>query len=444
MKNVDLISTTKNESLINGSVKISREKSYHTLELNGKSYQTIEGFGGCFNELGYIALNKVSKDKKEEVIKNLFDKEECNFTYCRLPIGANDYAASWYSLNETKGDYEMKNFSIDRDKECLIPYIKDAEKYSEKLNLFASPWSPPIWMKFPEVYNFGKLIWEEENLKAYALYFKKFVDEYEKEGIKINAVHIQNEPIADQKFPSCVWSGKEMRDFIKRYIGPLFEESKMDTEIWLGTLNSPYDDYGDDNWKFGQYNNFANTVLSDKDARKYVRGVGYQWGGKHALMQTKVAYPEMKIIQTENECGEGNNSWEYAEYVFNLMWTYLMNGACAYTYWNMVLEEDGVSTWGWKQNSLITVTKDKEIHYNPEYYLMKHFSKYVKPGALMKGLRGDFAGNALAFENLDGSIVLELLNPFDEAQEVTFKLENINYNFTVKPHSFNSLISPKG
>ena len=295
-------------------------------------------------------------------------------------------------------------------------------------------------MKFPEVYNFGTLIWEEKNLKAYALYFKKFVKEYEKEDIIINQVHIQNEPIADQKFPSCVWSGKKIRDFIKDYIGPLFEESNMDTEIWLGTLNSPYDDYGDDNWQFGQYNNFANMILSDKNARKYVSGVGYQWGGKHALLQTKIAYPEIKIIQTENECGEGKNSWEYAEYVFNLMWTYLMNGACAYVYWNMVLEEGGISTWGWKQNSLITITKDNSIYYNPEYYLMRHFSKYIRPGAVMKGLKGDFAGNALAFENPDGSIVLELLNPFDEDQEITFNLNEINYNFTVKPHSFNTLI----
>jgi glucosylceramidase len=440
MKQAVLISTTQNECLTNGKVHISKEKSYHTLELSGESYQTMEGFGGCFNELGYIALNKVSKNKKEEVMKKLFDPEECNFTYCRLPIGANDYAASWYSLNETKGDYEMKNFSIERDKGCLIPYINDAEKYSGKLTLFASPWSPPTWMKFPEVYNFGTLIWEEENLKAYALYFKKFIESYSKQGIKIDQVHIQNEPIADQKFPSCVWSGKQLRDFIKEYIGPLFEESKMDTEIWLGTLNSPYDDYGDENWQFGQYNNFANIVLSDKDAKKYISGVGYQWGGKHALLQTKVAYPEMKLIQTENECGEGKNSFEYAEYVFNLMWTYLMNGVCAYTYWNMVLEENGVSTWGWKQNSLVTVTKDNNVHYNPEYYLMRHFSKYVKQGAVMKGLKGDFAGNALAFENPDGSVVLELLNPFDEAQDVTFNLKGTNYNFTVKPHSFNTLI----
>ena len=440
MRKATLISTTRTDSLVSSTIDISKDKSYHTLELNGESYQTIDGFGGCFNELGYIALKKIPNDKKEEVLRNLFDPEECNFTYCRLPIGANDYAESWYSLNETKGDYEMKNFSIERDKECLIPYIKEAEKYSGELNLFASPWSPPTWMKFPEVYNFGTLIWEEKNLKAYALYFKKFIEEYQKEGIKINQVHIQNEPIADQKFPSCVWSGKQLRDFIKEYIGPLFEENKLDTEIWLGTLNSPYDDYGDENWQFGQYNNFANTVLSDKDAKRYINGVGYQWGGKHALLQTRIAYPEMKLIQTENECGEGKNSWEYAEYVFNLMWTYFINGVSAYTYWNMALEEEGISTWGWRQNSLITVTKDNDVKYNPEYYLMRHFSKYIKQGATMKGLKGDFAGNALAFENPDGSVVLELLNPFDELQEVTFSVNGEDYSFNIQPHSFNTLV----
>lgn len=440
MRKISLISTTEYEVFTNENVYINDKKAYHTLELNEQSYQTIEGFGACFNELGYITLNKITEDKKEEVMKNLFDPSECNFTYCRLPIGASDYAASWYSLNETKGDYEMNNFTIERDKGCLIPYIKAAEKYSGKLNLFASPWSPPTWMKFPEVYNFGTLIWEEKNLKAYALYFKKFIEAYKKEGIKIDQVHIQNEPIADQKFPSCVWSGEKMRDFIKGYIGPLFDESKLDTEIWLGTLNSPYENYGDKNWRFGQYNNFANTVLSDKDARKYVSGVGYQWGGKHALLQTKVAYPEMKLIQTENECGEGKNSFEYAEYIFNLIWTYLINGVCAYTYWNMVLEENGVSTWGWEQNSLITVTEDNNIRYNPEYYLMRHFSKYVKQGAIMKGLKGDYSGNALAFENQDGSIILELLNPFDEMKEITFCFEGVNYNFAAKPHSFNTLI----
>lgn len=118
----------------------------------------------------------------------------------------------------------------------------------------------------------------------------------------------------------------------------------------------------------------------------------------------------------------------------------LYNGVNAYTYWNMVLEEEGISTWGWKQNSLITVTKDNDVKYNPEYYLMRHFSKYIKQGATMKGLKGDFAGNALAFENPDGSVVLELLNPFDELQEVTFSVNGEDYSFNIHPHSFNTLV----
>lgn len=440
MREVKLISTTKENKFIENNVRISSNKNYHCLFLNGNKHQKIEGFGGGFNELSYIALEKVEKGKRDEVIKNLFDKEECNFNYCRIPIGASDYAESWYSLNEVEDDYEMKCFTIERDKKYLIPYINSALKYNDNINFFASPWSPPTWMKYPKVYNYGRIKWEEKNLKAYALYFKKFIEEYEKEGIKISQIHIQNEPIADQKFPSCVWSGENMRDFIRDYIGPLFESNKVNAEIWLGTLNSPYDDYGDENWQFGQYNNFANIVLSDKKARSYVSGIGYQWGGKHALLQTKLAYPEIKIIQTENECGEGKNSWEYAEYVFNLMWTYLINGASAYVYWNMVLDEGGISTWGWKQNSLVSITEEKKIRYNPEYYLMKHFSKYVKKGATLIGLSGDYAGSSLAFENEDGSIILQLLNPFSENKKITFVYNNTNYNFEVKAHSFNTLI----
>lgn len=440
MRDIKLISTTKENKFIENNVRVSSDKNYHCLFLNGNKHQKIEGFGGCFNELSYIALEKVEKEKRDEVIKNLFDKEECNFNYCRIPIGASDYAESWYSLNEVEGDYKMKHFTIERDKKYLIPYINSALKYNDNINFFASPWSPPTWMKQPKVYNYGRIKWEEKNLNAYALYFKKFIEAYEKEGIKISQIHIQNEPIADQKFPSCVWSGEKMRDFIRDYIGPLFEANKVNTEIWLGTLNSPYDDYGDENWQFGQYNNFANIVLSDKKARRYISGIGYQWGGKHALLQTKLAYPEMKIIQTENECGEGKNSWEYAEYVFNLIWTYLINGASAYVYWNMVLEEGGMSTWGWKQNSLVSIIEEKGVRYNPEYYLMKHFSKYVKKGATLMGLSGDYSGNSLAFENEDGSIILQLLNPFNENQEITFTYNNTNYNFEVKPHSFNTLI----
>lgn len=441
MKKAVLITTTEHEKMKEKEFFSGCSVCEHELTLNGKEYQTIDGFGGCFNELGYRTLKKLPQEKQEEIMRDLFSPDETNFTYCRMPIGASDYAESWYSLNETEGDYAMEHFSIERDRGCLIPYIKSAMKYSGKLNLFASPWSPPTWMKTQKVYNFGTLVWTEENLKAYALYFKKFVEAYRGEGIEIDQVHIQNEPIADQKFPSCLWTGEKMRDFIRDYIGPMFKENNMDTEIWLGTINAPYDNYGHQPaWHTSNYNRMVNVVLSDKKAKEYISGVGFQWGGKHAIQQTHIAYPEMKLAQTENECGDGKNSWDYAEYIFTLMWHFFTNGVSAYTYWNMILEEGGVSTWGWYQNSMITVTDDGEVHYNPEYYLMRHFSQYVKKGAVLQGLSGDYSANALAFKNPDGSIALEIQNPFDYETEVTLNVEGESFTAKLKAHSFNTIV----
>ncbi|MDO4276124.1 MAG: glycoside hydrolase family 30 protein [Eubacteriales bacterium] len=428
-------STEKNRWAENAALKTDKASN---LSVTQDVCQTIDGFGGCFNELGYIAMDKVTPEKKEEILSRLFSPEECGFTFCRLPMGASDYAKSWYSYDEVEDDYELKHFSIERDRRYLLPYLKDAMKYSGDLTLFASPWSPPTWMKFPQAYNFGTLRWEDEVLKTYARYFRKYVEAYEKEGIHIDQVHVQNEPISDQKFPSCVWTGKELKEFIRDYLGP--EMKDMDTEVWLGTLNGPYEDYGMEEWQITHYSDYANEVLSDPEARKYVKGVGCQWGAKHALLQTHIAYPEVKLIQTENECGEGKNSWQYAEYVFQLMWTYFQNGVCAYTYWNMVLEEGGMSTWGWHQNSLVSVKKDGEVVYNPEYYLIRHFSSHVKKGAVRRGVKGAFAGTALAFENPDGTMVWEIHNPFDEARTLVLSDGKANYEITLEPHSFNTVI----
>ena len=176
----------------NENVQWEEKKAEHVLEtdkvnlqLTGKEFQEMHGFGACFNELGYRALNILEPDQQDEVMQELFlpGENRCNFNFCRLPIGANDYAESWYSLDEEPGDFGLKKFSIERDKKCLIPYIKQAARHAPDLKLFASPWSPPTWMKFPAVHNYGKLIKTEENLTAYANYFIKFIQAYQEEGI---------------------------------------------------------------------------------------------------------------------------------------------------------------------------------------------------------------------------------------------------------------------
>lgn len=401
------------------------------LALDGTRHQTWEGVGGAFNELGFIALERASQDDRREVLKNLFHPESgCRFNLCRIPIGASDYAERWYSPNEVDGDLEMKHFSIERDRRYLIPYIKAAQAVRPDLRFFASPWSPPTWMKEPAAYNYGTLRWEKPVLEAYALYFRRFVEAFAAEGIPISQVHVQNEPHSDQKFPSCLWTGERFREFIGDYLGPHFQRHGIATEIWLGTLER--DDYDE----------MANTVLSDERARRFISGVGYQWAGKHAVRLTRESWPELRLLQTENECGDGNNTWEYAEYVFRLIRLYVSSGVAGYVYWNMVLEEGGRSTWGWRQNSMVVVDRATgRVTYTPEFYVMKHLGHFVEPDSVVLGLKGPLASNSLCFERPNGDLVLLTHNPFDTPRELCFEAHGACHATTLPPRSISTLIA---
>ncbi len=296
-------------------------------------------------------------------------------------------------------------------------------------------------MKTPKAYNYGTLRWEKEVLEAYALYFVKFIKAYKQEGITIHQIHVQNEVVADQKFPSCVWTGEQLREFIRDYLGPAFDKHQIDTEIWLGTINAPEPW---DEWLKGKaqdHDAYAHTVLSDPEAYKYISGVGYQWAGKYGIQRTVISYPELRYMQTENECGDGTNTWEYAKYIFNLYQHYFTNGVNSYIYWNMVLEPKGRSTWGWEQNSMLTVEKEKRsFRKNPEYFVMKHFSHFVLHAAKRIETTGSWTGNSLVFENKDGTIAIVIQNPFKEEREVVIEYKEQRYSFSLEAESFNSIM----
>lgn len=421
MGNARWIFSDRERKWQDSQVESVREKTFG-LEWNGETLQSVTGFGGCFNELGALALSDLAPERKKALLDDLFlDADGCNFSVCRLPVGASDYAAEWYSADETDGDYGLEHFSIDRDRWILLPYAREGVSRRSDMILFASPWSPPAWMKFPKAYNHGTMRWEKENLEAYARYLLRFIRACAEGKVPIRQLHIQNEPTADQKYPSCIWTGEQLRDFIKGYLGPLFVREGSPAEIWLGTLNGPFEDYGTEEWQKTEYHRYAFPVLTDDEARSYVAGVGYQWGGKHAITQTHESFPEVRLMQTENECGDGKNSWEYMEYVFDLMKLYFRNGVEAYVYWNMVLPEGGSSTWGWKQNALINIGADGTVTYNPEYYLMKHVSSFVKRGARLLGVKGRMASDALAFANPDGSIAVIVKNVLDREMTLAMR-----------------------
>jgi glucosylceramidase len=367
-----------------------------------------------------------------------------------MPVGANDFSRNWYSYNETDGDFEMKNFSIDNDKETLIPFIKNALKYNPDIRLWASPWSSPTWMKYNKHYaccplsdffdqSFGNditpeqigregtnmFIQEDAYFKAYALYFSKFIEAYRNENISISMVMPQNEFNSCQPFPSCTWLSSGLNKFVGEYLGPAMEE--LGVELMFGTMErrSP---------------EMVDTLLQDTKSSKYITGVGFQWAGKHAVGAIHKNYPEIKIYQTEQECGNGKNTWEASCYAWNLMKHYLNNGTNAYEYWNTSLEEGGMSRWGWKQNSLVTVNRENGTYkFTYEYYLLKHLSHYVLPGAQRLAVSGEFS-NLLVFKNIDDSYVLVIHNDKDTEIRPSIKIGERGISPILKPKSFNTIV----
>ncbi|MFI5185110.1 MAG: glycoside hydrolase family 30 beta sandwich domain-containing protein [Chitinophagales bacterium] len=422
--------------------------------------QIIEGFGTCFNELGWTSLSLLSIKDRESIMKELFAPGVgANFTICRMPVGANDFSRKWYSYDETDGDFEMKNFSIANDLETLIPFIKNAQKFNPSLKLWASPWSPPAWMKYNKHYaarsvlgdvNFksdefgmdltrinnglepgkeGKegtdmFIQNEKYYKAYAVYFEKFIQAYRRQNIKINTVMPQNEFNSAQVFPSCTWTAAGLAKFIS-YLGPRMQS--LGVSVFFGTVERA-------NPKM------VDTILTSPESSKYIKGAGFQWAGKGAIAAIHQQYPALTLYQTEQECGNGKNDWKYCVYTWSLMEHYFKNGANAYMYWNTSLKQGGISTWGWKQNSLVSVdTVNKTYKYNYEYYLMKHVSHFVKPGAKRLNTTGSF-DNLLAFINPDKSIVIVTQNNGNEEKKIIVKIGNKTIAPVLKPNTFNTFL----
>ena len=416
-----------------------------------KFQQTIDGFGACFNELGWISLSRLNPADRESIMEELFFPEYgANFTICRMPVGANDFSRDWYSYNETDGDFEMKNFTIANDHQTLIPFIRNAQKYNADLRLWASPWCPPSWMKhnkhyasaytgeaYDEKYRNGlpadKVGHEGEDmfiqdslyLRAYALYFSKFIEAYKEQGIHLFAVMPQNEFNSAQIFPSCCWTAASLADFVGNYLGPAMEKQQVD--VMFGTMERKNEALVD-------------TILTDPVCRKYVKGVGFQWAGKGAIGGIHERYPELKLYQTEQECGDGLNDWKGAVYSWNLMRHYLDHGASAYMYWNISLEKGGISRWGWAQNSLVVVDPaSKTYSFTPEYYMMKHLSHYVQPGARKVETDGAFT-DLLAFVNPDKSVVVALANESNDSRAVSIRIGNRVYRPVLPAQSVSTIL----
>ncbi len=436
-----------------------------TVDLNTKS-QRWDGFGGTFNEMGWDAMTALSEADVATAMKLLYDaKEGASFIYGRIPMGASDYASSWYTLddlpNGVTSDYKMEQFSIARDKQKLIPFIKEAMKVKKDIRFWASPWVVPNWMKDGQ-----KMKGDAQTLGAHALYMVKFAEEYAKEGINIEAIHPQNEP----GYGRVSWDQKDLIAFMKTYLGPLLAERLPKTEVWCGTMSKA------DNGGFDMA--IAVATAQDDEAMKYVKGFGLQWN-LHDVVTTLQA-KNVPVMQTEHRCGnynfgapywdqsryskdKGQNDHLYGEESWQGIRDWIVAGVNSYCAWNMVLDTAGKSLDGWPQNALLVVDKtNKKLIVTPAYYTFRHFSYYIAVGATRVGAsasgdayKGAGIGkygtdkvaydlvNAFAFKNPDGSVIVQLYNKASAAKKTTVDVGGGLYQFEVPAHGWATLRVPQ-
>lgn len=408
------------------------------LELaSDQTYQTILGFGGAFTEAAAYTLSRVSPENRAEAIRRYFDPVEgLGYTLGRVHIHSCDFALGNYTYIDDY-DTELKSFDIAHDRELILPLIQDAAKVKgSPIQLLASPWSPPAWMKTNgEMNNGGQL--KPEYADVWALYYTKFVRAYEAEGVPIWALTVQNEPAAVQVWDSCIYSAAEERDFVKNHLGPtLHREGLQDVKLLILDHNRDL------------LVERATTVFSDPEAARYVWGTGFHWYVSEdfaAVGQTHDLFPEKHLLFTEG-CQEGGvklGEWFTGERYGRNMIGDLNNWCEGYLDWNLVLDETGGPNHVGNlcDAPIIADTRTNTLHYNSSYYYIGHFSRHIQPGAVRIGLTNAHAAvQAVAFRNPDGTIAAVVQNETDEPHPLSLGIGGTVLSQELPAHSIATFV----
>ncbi len=409
-----------------------------------KQHQTFVGIGAAFTDASAETFYKLKGDQQKIFFEAYFSKDKgIGYSFGRTIIHSCDFSPYSYTYIE-EGDKDLKTFNIDHDKEFRIPFTKLAiEAAGGKLPIFASPWSPPAFMKTTNnMLQGGKL--KPEFYQPWANYYAKFIKAYEKEGIPIWGLSIQNEPMAKQTWESCIYTAEEERDFLKNYLGPTLEKEG------LGDKNIIIWDHNRD-LLFER----ANVILSDPEANKYVWGTGFHWYEDwkdgtpmfHNVSKVNEAFPDKKLIFTEG-CNEKYElerieDPKLAERYAKAMINDFNNGTVAWTDWNILLDETGgpnhvgnlcfAPVHGDTKSGMLTFTNS--------YYYIGHFSKFIRPGAkrLTTGTTANYL-SATSFMNTDGSLVIVALNESDNPMDYMLTVKGRTAKLNMPARSIQTII----
>ena len=400
-------------------------------------YQTVMGWGGTIQEKHWASMQPLSPAGKDSIMRALFDTSGCNISFLRCPIGCCDFDLNEapISLNETAGDYEMKNFSLHRDSTRKIPLIKMAQAINPALRFWGCPWSPPRWMHDDGNFDRGNMKADAQTLTAYALYLEKFVQGYKDAGINVEWICCQNEPnIVDGGYPKCGWTNSLELNFYKNYMIPLFKQDNIGARIILGVFCC------------GNYADWITYFMNDQAVASFVGITSHSYQAPDWGTQAAAAYPSIPFFESEAPFGPypGDNvqDWGRGRDEFNNVADFMNSRTSVYTMWNMVNDQTGKSGFDWSQNVMIQVNSStKQVTYNPHYYAFKHFAYYVKAGAkaVKYATTGTGPAKVNAFRNPNGDIILVLSNTNAAAYALTAKIGTMMWKASLPANSFSTL-----
>jgi glucosylceramidase len=407
-------------------------------------FQSILGIGGALTDASAETFARLSKDKQDELLTAYYDPARgIGYTLGRTQIQSCDFSSGSYSY-VADNDVSLSTFSVEHDKQYRIPLIKAAIKAAGgQLKLFVSPWSPPGWMKDNNsVTGGGKL--KHEYDQPWANFYVRFIKTYEALGMPVWGLSVQNEPMATQKWESCIYTAEDERDFIRDYLGPTLEKAGMGEKkliAWDHNRDLIYQR--------------ASTILEDPGAAKYVWGIGFHWyetwtGGPMLFDNVKLvnqAFPGTNLIFSEG-CKEkfsfdSLQSWSLGERYGYSMINDFNDGATAWTDWNILLDEKGgpnhVGNFCFAP--VHADTRTGALIYTNAFYYIGHFSKFVRPGARRIAVSSNrVALQSTAFVNKDGSIVVIVMNTTDQPVNYRLLLKGQETVTKSLPHSIATLI----
>ena len=433
-----------------------------------KKYQTITGFGGSFTEASAHLLNQVSPDKRDQILEAYFGESGANYSLTRTHMNSCDFSLGNYSYAPVAEDSELKHFTIDEDRDDIIPMIKDALKKSKDgFKILSSPWTAPPWMKDNKEWVGGKLL--PEFYDTWALFFSKYIDAYKQEGIDIWGFTVENEPLGNgNNWESMHFSPEEMTSFVQYHLGPKLESDGKGHIKILG-----YDQNRE------HLKEWVDEMYKNDSSSKYFDGTAIHWyASTFEVFPEELQYahqkaPDKHLIQSE-ACADAevpkwkNDEWYWSKEATDWGWDWapeeekplhpkyapvyryardivgcMNNWVDGWIDWNMVLNRQGGPNWfkNWCIAPVIVDEENDEVYFTPIYYTLSHFSKFIRPGAERIGF--DLSDNSIqitAAQNPDGSIAVVVFNPTNDKQYYSLNLRGQTKDLSINQSALQTIV----